>query len=122
MIEITSKLNMVNEISRDMLNCLRRSDCDVEDVRRLLDRRKEIMNTIDNLLTERKMDTVTEQEKKSLMGHFIRFRSLHEETQPILVQRLDSQMELIGGTTQRKKAEEKYQLSGEPDISYFSKR
>jgi hypothetical protein len=122
MIEIASKMNQINEISRDMLACLKRRDCDVDTVRGLLERRKEIMQKIDDLLADYKAESLTEEEKQTLMGQFASFRSLHEKTQPILVERLDSQLELLGGTTQRKKAEEKYQLSGDPDISYFSHR
>ncbi len=120
MTAITTKMDLINEISREILAYLEREDSDLGAVVTLLHKRMEVIKMVDDLLSDHDMPGMTADEERLLLGRFERFRSLHEKTEPLLAQRMESQKEHIGGATQIRKAEEKYQFSGEPDISYFS--
>lgn len=122
MTAITSKMDLINDISRDILAYLERDDCDLVEVLSLLHKRKEIIKMIDDLLADYDLESITKEDEKMLIERFLHFRSLHKKTEPLLEKQLDSQKEQIGDTLQLRKAEEKYHLSGEPDISYFSQR
>ncbi len=110
----------VNEISREILDCLEGGHGDLTVIVDLLHRRKELITVIDDLLTDYRTELLTDEEEALLTGQFTSFREMHEQSQPLLKKLLESQLERLGGSAQRKKAEQKYRFSGEPDISYFS--
>ena len=80
-----------------------------------------MQNSIDNLAPS-VLQNLSDTDRSTLHHKFEDFKKIHEQTEAVLNAKMDGQKEQLGGASNLRKAEEKYHILGEPDISYFSER
>ncbi|MBP3191971.1 hypothetical protein [Natronogracilivirga saccharolytica] len=144
--ELLRHIDKINSISSDILTHVSTSDnqpdaerigkeiageeqdagiSDFDKLEKMLaDRREQIdamQNSIDNLEPSF-VRNLSDSDRSALNHRFNEFKKIHEQTESVLNEKMEGQKEQLGGASNLRKAEEKYHILGEPDISYFSER
>ena len=117
---IADILHQLVELSRKITEKLEESDPSLDEIEEMLEERKRFIEKLDPLTDNIDANAFSEEEQQHLASRFRQFRDFHVRIQPMLEQLMNTQEELLGEASKKRKAEDRYHFLEKPDISYFT--
>ena len=117
--QLTHHLHRLISINRQILNRLNRDEGSVEYMKEAFEKRESHISNISDIVPKLDQDSFSPEQKKSLKALFERFNSQSQKIQQALDTIIEEAEDRIVDATQRRKAEQGYQVLKQPDISYF---
>lgn len=109
----------INSLSRNILFELNKDDGSFDEIRSIMDQRQTYIDQFENELTKELIDSLSNGEKEDIKIFFDEFLKINENIRDIITVTHDANSKELNSAKKRRKAEDTYQLSVKPDISYF---
>ena len=116
---IADKLDRIAEVSRSILDEVQKEKPSVNSLEQHMEKRRKLIGELDQLTENIDASFFSAEEQQKLARGFRTFRKLHQSIQPALTRLKDEKEQVLGVASQKRKAEQSYQLLETPDISYF---
>ena len=117
--QLTHHLQRLIKINRQIINRLNRDEASTEYMQEAFGERNIHISKISEIVPNIEKDQLTSEQKKVLKPLFDRFNIQSQKIQAALDTIIEEAEDRVVDASQRRKAEEGYQVLKQPNISYF---
>lgn len=117
--QVIHLLNILVKQSKEILGELNSESASLESVEEAMAQRKDTIGTLISLPPVQSRESLTQHEEEVAKNLFSTFEQLSKDINSTLTKAINESRETLASATKKRKADDKYRVISQPDITHF---